>query len=281
MIDEAIDWLAERPLDAPFFLYVPVFEPHTTFANPDAFNAMYSDYTEGTPEPFANGLPEPPSNLEARGPGEYWANITYMDFQIGRLLDALDRQGLSANTLVVFTSDNGPVTTDWRRWWEINAYGDTGGYRGRKHELYEGGVRVPAIVKWPGHVEPGSVADAPVIGYDLMPTLAAAAGVAMPSDRPIDGEDFGPLLRGQDWSRAAPLYWEFDDEQGFHYALREGNWKLLADRDLERVELYDLATNRFEVFDLSASHPDRLARMLGLLRERAADVAADPVPTTQ
>ncbi|NKB90343.1 MAG: sulfatase-like hydrolase/transferase [Acidobacteria bacterium] len=280
VVDEAIGWLSDRPAEQPFFLYVPLFEPHSTIANPPEFNELYAAHTLGTPEQFANGLPEPPDNLEARGPGEYWANITYMDHQVGRLLDALDATGSADNTLVVFTSDNGPVTTDWRRWWEINLYGDTGGFRGRKHELYEGGIRVPAILRWPGTIGPGTASDAPIIGYDLMPTIAAATGVSMPDDRPIDGEDFGPLLRGDAWRRTAPLYWQFDDEQGFHYALRDGNWKLLADRDLERIELYDLARNRFEVFDLAGAHPARASRMLDMLRDRANEVTTDPILAT-
>lgn len=277
VIDEAVGWLRSRSPEAPFFLYVPMIEPHSTIANPAAYNAIYAEYTRGEPDPFENGLPAPPDNVEARGPGEYWANITYMDQQIGRLLAELDRQGLADDTIVFFASDNGPVTAEWRQWWEVNLYGDTGGYRGRKHDLYEGGIRVPAIVRWPGRVRPGSVSAAAVAGYDLFPTLAALAGVPVPADRPIDGESFVPLLEGREWQRQQPLYWQFDDDNGFHYALREGDWKLLADRQLERVELYDLAASRFEVFNVAEREPDRVAAMLATIRDRAADVAADPL----
>ena len=176
----------------------------TTIANPDRFNAMYAAYTDGVPDPMANA-DVPPPNIAARGPGEYYANVAHMDDQTGRLLAHLDRLGLRDNTVVVFTSDNGPVTDDWRQWYEVNLYGSTGNLRGRKGDLYDGGIRVPAIVRWPGRVRPGGVTDAPAIGYDLLPTLAAIAGAPVPSDRPIDGEDLAPVLAGSPLERRRPV----------------------------------------------------------------------------
>lgn len=277
VIDEAIEWLEKRDPEAPFFLYVATIEPHSTIANPPEFDAVYSRYTRGTPDPFVNGLPAPASNLEARGPGEYWANILYLDHQLGRLLDRLDALDLSDETFIILASDNGPVTTDWRHWWEINLYGDTGGLRGRKADLYEGGIRVPAIIRWPGHVEPGTVSDEPVIGYDLLPTLATIVGFDVPTDRPIDGEDFSPIFAGGEISRRQPLYWEFDDDQGFHFALRDGDWKLLADEGLDRIELYDLGSDRFEVIDRADVEPEVLAALLAKLRAIDQDVKNDPL----
>ncbi len=275
--DEVIEWLDRRDPGAPFFAYVPYVEVHSTIANPDRFNAMYADYTRGTPDPFENGLPAPPDNLEARGPGEYWANITWLDHQVGQLLEHLDRQGLRDSTFVFFASDNGPVTSDWRRWWEVNLYGSTGGFRGRKHDLYEGGIRVPGIVRWPGHVAPGSVSDAPVIGYDLLPTVAAMVGAPLPDDRPIDGTDISSLLAGGPLERQQPLFWEFDDDQGFHFALRDGRWKLLATEDLDTVHLYDLIEDPFEIFDRAAEKPALVARLIDVVRRIDADIEADPL----
>ncbi len=114
-------------------------------------------------------------------------------------------------------------------------------------------------------------------GYDLLPTLAALTGFAVPADRPIDGEDVSPLLRGAPFARRHPLYWEFDDDQGFHYALRDGSWKLLADRTLEKVRLYDLAADRFEVTDLAASRPDVVAALVAKVRAVHASIVADPL----
>lgn len=283
VIDESIAWLEGRRQGgsssaAPFFMYLAMIEPHSTHANPDDFNALYAHLTRGVPEPIVNGLPEPPVELlEARGPGEYYANITYMDAQIGRFLAALENAGLSDSTMIIFASDNGPVTTVWRNWWEVNLYGSTGGLRGRKGDLWEGGIREPAIVRWPGVVEPGTVSDALVNGYDLLPTLATIGGFALPEDRPIDGEDFSTIFHGGEFAREKPLYWEFDDVEGFHYALRDGDWKLLADEDLERLELYNLTIDPHEVLDQAAAEPEALAAMTAKLRGYAASVHRDPL----
>ena len=278
--DEAMAWLDRRRKDAPFFLYVAFAEPHASIASPDRFNAMYSAYTRGTPEPVVN-MDVPPDSLEARGPGEYYANVAHLDFQVGRLLDHLDDLGLRENTVVVFTSDNGPVTRDWRNWYEINIYGSAGDLRGRKCDLYDGGIRVPAIVRWPGRTAAGTSTDVPAIGYDLLPTLAALAGARVPSDRPIDGENLSAVLRGAPFERARPLYWEFDDIYGFHFALRDGRWKLLADRTLEKVRLYDLNADRFEVVDRAAAEPAVVSRLLAWLKDRHASVVNDPLRPTR
>lgn len=291
VVDEAKSWLdrwregragspesgaGEEAGQGPFFMYLAMIEPHSTLANPDFFNELYDRYTIGEPDPFPNAE-EVPDNLAARGPGEYYANITFMDYQLGRFFEYLDREGLAEETLVVFASDNGPVTTAWRHWYEVNLYGSTGGLRGRKADLYEGGIRVPAIVRWPGRVEPGSVSDAVVSAYDLLPTVAEVAGFAVPDDRPIDGESVGAVLRGEDFERERPLYWEFEDDRGFYFALRDGCWKLLADEELETVELYDLCTYSFEVVDRAEENPDVVDALLGKVRELHADVSADPL----
>ncbi len=278
VIDEAIEWLESRDGKKPLFLYLAMVEPHSTLANPVDYNEMYSQFTEGEIRPIVNGLPSPPLDLlEARGPGEYYANVTYLDHQLGRFLNALDSRGLRDSTLVFFASDNGPVTTAWRHWWEVNLYGSTGGLRGRKADLYEGGIREPAILRWPGHIAPGGVSDAMLSGYDLLPTLASIVGFEVPTDRPIDGEDFSALFAGEEFARERPLYWEFDDDQGFHYAIRDGDWKLLTDYQLARTELYNLLEDPLEMVELSAERPEVLARMLDRLRAMAKSVADDPL----
>ena len=121
--DESIQWLEQRDEDKPFFLYLSMAEPHTSFENPPEYNAMYKNFSEGEVVAIPNGLEEPPKEmLIPRGPGEYYANITYMDVQIGRVLDWLRDNNVYDDTVVVFSSDNGPVTSAWINWWEVNAW---------------------------------------------------------------------------------------------------------------------------------------------------------------
>lgn len=263
-VDEAIGWLEERDKDQPFFLFLGMAEPHTPIENPDDYNAMYAQYTNGPIVPIPSGAPDIPVDLlVARGPGEYYANITYMDAQLGRLLAWLERAGLADDTVVVFTSDNGPVTSDWINWWEVNAYGSTGGYRGRKHYLYEGGIRVPAIIRYPALVEAGSRSDELVVGTDLFVTLARLAGATIPDDRPIDGIDVRTVLSGGTLPQRT-VFWALDSVSDFEFVIRRGDWKLFLDREGQPQALYDLATDPLEFFDRRASEPgivrDLLAR---------------------
>ena len=266
-VDEAIEWLENKEQDQPFFLFLGMAEPHTPIENPDDYNAMYAQYTNGPIVPIPSGGPEIPVDLlVARGPGEYYANITYMDAQLGRLLQWLDREGLADDTVVVFTSDNGPVTSDWINWWEVNAYGSTGGYRGRKHYLYEGGIRVPAIIRYPAMVKAGSVSEELVIGTDLFVTLARLAGGSVPDDRPIDGIDIQPVLAGGKLPQRT-VFWALDSVSDLEFVVRRGDWKLFIDSQRRPRALYDLATDPLEFFDRSAREPDIVRELLVLFEK--------------
>ena len=277
--DEAIAWLEQRSAARePFFLYLAMAEPHTSIANPPEYNAMYAAFSRGPVVPIPNGGPRPPEALLVpRGPGEYYANITYLDAQLGRVLAALDRLGHRDDTLVVFTSDNGPVTSAWENWYEVNAHGDTGGFRGRKHHLHEGGIRVPAIVRLPGVVRAGTVTAAPVTSLDFLPTIAALCGAAVPSDRAIDGADLGALLRGGAAPAARPFYWALPTKTGRDFAYREGDWKLLLNTEQKPVELYDLARDPLELTNRLAAEPARAAALAAAFRAHHAAVLADPL----
>ena len=259
--DEAIQWLSRRNAGKPFFLYLSMAEPHTSIANPPAYNAMYEQFTRGEIVPIPNGGKQPPkAMLIPRGPGEYYANITYMDAQLGRVLDWLREQEIYDDTVVVFASDNGPVTEQWINWWEVNAYGSSGGFRGRKHYLYEGGIRVPAIIRHPEMTQPDSVSDAQVIGMDLFVTLANIGGGTVPSDRAIDGIDIRPIFRGEKLP-ARSLFWALESVSDMEFAIRNGPWKLLLDRDAMPRELYNLDEDPLEFFNLIAQQP-AIARTL-------------------
>jgi arylsulfatase A-like enzyme len=254
-VDEAIDWLERQDNGQPFFLFLSMAEPHTPIENPREYNELYSEYTNGPVVPIPSGLPEVPvEKLTPRGPGEYYANITYMDVQLGRVLQWLDRKNLADDTIVVFTSDNGPVTSSWLSWYEVNAYGSTGGYRGRKHFLHEGGLKVPAIIRYPGLVEPGSTSDDLVVGTDLFVTLAHLGGGSVPDDRPIDGMDVRTVLSGGELG-SRTVFWALDSVSNLEFAVRKGDWKLLIDREGNPRELYDLAVDPLEMFNVREDEP--------------------------
>ena len=277
--DESIRWLEARAADRrPFFLYLAPAEPHTPIENPPEYDALYAAFTRGPVVPIPSGGARVPEELlVARGPGEYYANLTYLDAQLGRVLAALDRLGLRDSTLVIFTSDNGPVTSAWQNWYEVNAYGETGGLRGRKHHLYEGGLRVPAIVRLPGVVPAGAVSAAPVSALDLFPTLVRLCGAAVPTDRALDGEDIGALLRGGPPPGPRRFHWALPNPTGKEYAYRDGDWKLLLDSAQRPIELYDLARDPLELTNRLAAEPERAAALAAAFRARHAAILADPL----
>lgn len=190
------------------------------------------------------------------------------DRQIGRLMAGLAELGIAERTVVVFTSDNGPLPTFGRR---------AGMFRGSKLSLYEGGVREPFIVRWPGHVPTGRVDEQSVLnGVDLFPSFCALAGAALPAGARLDGQDVTSAWFGKPLSRSAPLFWEYGrNNKSFSYpegrnrspnvAVREANWKLLVNADGSGAELYDLAVDPGETRNLAAQRP----AISGRLRDQA------------
>jgi len=275
--DEAIAWLQKQDSATPFFLYLSMAEPHTTFENPAAYNQMYADYTDGEIIPIPSGLDRiPTETLKPRGPGEYYANITYMDAQLGRVFAELEHSGAKKNTIIVFTSDNGPVTSQWLQWFEVNAHGSTGGYRGRKHFLYEGGIKVPAIISYPGVIEPGSISDQLLVGMDFFVTLAELGKGAVPDDRPIDGISIEPLFGGHELP-TRQMFWALDSMSELEYAVREGAWKLMLDRNQEPKELYDLSNDPLEFFNLITDENEKAQHLLTIYNEYIDSIEHDPL----
>ena len=276
--DESITWLEQRKASKePFFLYLSMNEPHTPLENPDEFNNMYSDYNYGPIVPIPSGGPIPYDKLKANGPGEYYANITTMDHHVGRVLKAIDDLDYRDNTLVIFSSDNGPVTSDWINWWEANAYGSTGGYRGRKHGLYEGGLRVPAIVRYPGVVKPGTVSDTPTIGTDWFKTILAATSIPVPTDRILDGINLSPIFKDEEFFQDRSFFWALPTRWNKDFVYRQGNWKLILDRDHQPVELYELNADKLEFFNRINEEPKVLAQLLAGFSNTWTSIQNDPL----
>ena len=201
----------------------------------------------------------------------YCASMTGLDKAIGRLLDFLGREGLAANTVIVFSSDNGPE--DYRVGNARNAgMGSPGALRARKRGLYEGGIRTPLLVRWPGKIAAGRVDDQSVLtAVDLLPTICGLIGVDAARLKP-DGEDVGDVLLGEPRPRVKPIFWEWrggvvggPEYRPPRLAVREGKWKLFCEYDGSNRQLYDIPADPEERRNVAAEHPGiagRLAKML-------------------
>jgi len=254
IVDEAVTWLREHRNPAkPFLLSVWTHEPHYPIKSDPAFKALYPDLADDIQR-------------------EHHANVTQLDHAFGRLMRALDELKLTGETLVFFTSDNGPEGDGIR----TPGRGSTGGLRGRKRSVYEGGIRVPGLVRWPGRINPGTVSDEAVIGSDIFVTALRAAGAPVPVDRVIDGGDLLPSLTGRPVERARPLYWRcVIAPEPLKTAMRIGDWKILADEGLTKFELYNLGRDRAEKTELSKQEPAKLAEMTAALRKLNAEIEAE------
>jgi arylsulfatase A-like enzyme len=198
-------------------------------------------------------------------------------------MKGLQDLGVADNTLVVFSSDNGPEEIFIKNAGHTGV-GSPGPFRGRKRSLYEGGVRVPFIVRWPGHVPAGRVDDEAIVaGCDLLPTVAKLTGATVPQGTPLDGEDVSDILLGKSRSRTRPLMWEWRFNIAGHpsnisprLAIRDGDWKLLLNPDKSRVELYDVRKDRMQVDNVAGQHVDVVERLSGKVIEWSKTLPEGP-----
>ncbi|GAB5559313.1 MAG: sulfatase-like hydrolase/transferase [Synoicihabitans sp.] len=250
-VDRAKEFI-QREDDRPFYLELFPNDVH------DAFEPLPEDAAR-----FAAVTDNPEEQ-------KFFAVLVEMDRQIGRLLDALDEAGKAENTIVIFTSDNGP--TDWPRYYQagIEPPGSSGPFFGRKWSLYEGGIRMPFIIRWPGHIAPQSTDNLSVLAaFDLQPSLIALTGISAPANKSYDGRDKSTVLLGNPELRQTPVFWEYGafgsikpgkpEHESPQLAMRLGNWKFLINPDGSRVRLHDLATDLREQTNLADSHPALVA----------------------
>jgi uncharacterized sulfatase len=203
------------------------------------------------------------------------AMISRMDADIGRLFALLKELRIDDNTLVLFSSDNGPPANEGGRLPEFND--SNGPLRGYKGDLTEGGIRVPMIARWPGHVPAGRTSESPVHFADMMPTLAAIAGGKAPAA--VDGLDFSPTLQGSNQPELFDrfLYWEFDKNGLQTQTARWRNWKALKAPHTKPLKLYDLSKDVGEEHDVAASHPEIVAKFNAYIRSARTDSPDWPV----
>lgn len=248
--------------DKPFLMYLSYYTVHTPLTGKPDDVAHYRELIETGDEP--------PQGNELRALAHYAAMHRSLDQSIGRIIAKLDELGLSDDTIIVFTGDNGGDRHD-----------ACGGLRGRKGTEFEGGVREPACVVWPGHIEAGSESSTPLIGMDFYPTLLSLAGLPLRPDQHTDGVDLTPVLTGQGDIDRESLYWHYP-----HYhrttpysAVRHGDQKLIHMHEDDRLLLFDLAADPHEQHDLAAEQPDQARALLDELEAWKQEVDAQmPTP---
>jgi arylsulfatase A-like enzyme len=226
----------------------------------------------------------------------YASIVAEGDEGVGRILDLLQDLDLDENTLVVFSSDNGPEATrgpehQFHRGSKVAlggyySVGESGGLVGRKRSLYAGGVRVPFVVRWPGVVPAGKVDRTSVLtAVDLLPTFLAAAGVKVPEGIALDGQSAMAAFKGTPIRRTKPIFWEWRGGVSKDYTwptlgVRDGRWKLLLNEELDRTELYDLETDWAEQNNVVATHPDEAARLIELIHRWKRSLPVAPAVHT-
>ncbi len=254
-VDETLAFVRKNR-DRPFYVNLWTLLPHAALNPTDEQMKPYERFSPG------RGIPHKSAETI------YYASVGDIDAQIGRLLDELDRMGLADDTIVLFSSDNGPEDIHIANAGH-SGVGSAGPFRGRKRSLYEGGIRTPFLVRWPGHVPARRVEDAAVVaGVDFLPTLCRLAGVEPPVGHALDGEDMSDVLLGGSRPRKTPLMWEWRFHifgEPFHrspiLAIREGDWKLLMNPDRSRVELYDILRDPTQLNNVADGHADVVERL--------------------
>lgn len=258
--DRALKWLNE-PREKPFFLYFPTIIPH-------ANNELGRVHPNGMEAPDLGPYkdkdwPDPEKTFAAA--------ITRMDGYMGRILETLERRGLAENTLIVFSSDNGPHAEGNHK---PGFFESSGPLRGIKRDLYDGGIRVPTITRWKGTIKPGQVSDATWAFWDFLPTASALAGAKTPEG--LDGLNAtASLVEGRAVERSH-FYREFH-EGGFAQAVRKGPWKLVRQRPKFVSELYDVTKDVSERNNVAGQHPKVVAELEKLFTTSRTDNPNFPV----
>ena len=267
VVDEAINWLDHyRDKSSPFFLNLWFHEPHQPVAAPPELEEKYNH-----------------TKLPA-----YYGCIENMDMAIGRILYKLEEMGVAGNTIVIFMSDNGSYMKE----------GNNGDLRGSKTTLWEGGIRVPGIIRWPGRIRKGTTENTPAGIVDILPTLCEITGTGLPENRKIDGVSLLPLFKGKSLNREKPLYWFYSPSRPV-CVIRDGDWCLTADpeMDIPRINLfneewigmiketglanfrlYNLREDAGQQIDIAHDNPvvfEKMKKRMVELHEEVASVAFD------
>lgn len=256
--------------DKPFFLWYTTTIPHAELKLPEAEMAALEGSLSMQPEKSYKGCDDGPEykvggyGSQQNAHAAFASMVTLLDRQVGEICSLIDSLGLSGNTMIVFTSDNGPHLEGGA---DPDFFDSNGPFRGYKRDLYEGGIRVPFIVKWPGKVQAGSSCSHVSAFWDFLPTAAEITGAEIPQDVKIDGISYLPSLVGSGRQEEhGYMYWEFH-ESGGRQALRKGDWKAVRYNVSGGgpLQLYDLSSDIGETHDVAAGHPDLVQELDSLM----------------
>lgn len=267
--EEALQFIREQN-GQPFFMFYPSVIPHAELVAPEPYMAKYRG--KFLPEKRYEGVDDGdnyrlgPYGSQEECHAAFAAMVTLLDEQVGEIVDLVDSLGLAENTLIIFTSDNGPHVEGGG---DPDYFDSNGPFTGYKRDLYEGGIRVPMLARWQGRITSGTETDHVSAFWDVMPTLADILNIEL--GRKIDGISFLPVLEGRtDQRKHEYLYWEFH-ERGGRQALRKDDWKIVR-YDIEKdpsgdLQLFNLKNDPSESQNLAAGHPEKLKELAGLMEK--------------
>lgn len=268
----ALDWLRKQDKATPFFGIFTYTLPHAELRQPDD-SLLQAFRGKLLPERSFKGDNPSRYNPTPEAHAQFATMITRLDAQVGEIMALLEERGLAENTVLIFTSDNGPHEEGGA---DPDYFNHDGKFRGLKRSTHEGGIRIPFIVRWPGHVKAASVSDQPFAFYDLMPTFCEMADIHDWEQRPwdCDGISILPTLTGKGCQRQHDhLYWEFHETDML--GVRQGDWKLVVRHG--RCALYNLARDPHEDHDEAVKHPDIVRRLIQKIYEDHTDSPLFPI----
>jgi len=287
IVDEACKWLSEiRDPEKPFFLYIASHEPHTPVNPPTSYSVLYAgNETDELEKDIKYGNVSRPEKDISANKKDYYGTVQQLDDAFGRLMVTIDELKLYDNTVVVFTSDNGPETPvtieeslgQWDDPIRDKCFGTPGDFRGMKRYPYEGGHRVPGIIRWPGAIPAGTTSNILFNGTDFFPVFCDLTGTPLPADRPIDGINAFHAFLGKETEREDPVIWFYPHHGDTYFrmpqmAMRKDGFTLVGwlpekpdsvglmdwmkSSDPVRFELYDMVSDPYQQKDISAKHPE-------------------------
>lgn len=273
--EQAMDWLDRQTADQPFLGIFTYTLPHAELIQPrDSILLSYEDMFCPCDEKTFGGNQGSRYNPVTNAHAQFAGMITRLDAQVGQIMELLERKGLADNTVLIFTSDNGPHEEGGA---DPTFFNRDGLLKGLKRSTYEGGIRIPFIVRWPGKVQPGTISDKQFAFYDLLPTFCDIAGIDNIEERYLnksvendcfDGISIYPTLTGEgEQKEHDALYWEFHETNMM--AVRKGNWKLVVNKGTPL--LYDLAVDLHEDNDVAAKYPDVVADLIEVIYREHRD----------